>query len=38
MLLLLLETLNPQSFINFFEQYQQYLMECSKTVIKDQVI
>ncbi|ORX51085.1 hypothetical protein BCR36DRAFT_583146 [Piromyces finnis] len=32
------ETLNPQPFINFFEQYQQYLMECSKTVIKDQNI
>ncbi|ORX75434.1 hypothetical protein BCR32DRAFT_92953 [Anaeromyces robustus] len=30
------ETLNPQSFINFFEQYQQYIIECSKTVIKDQ--
>jgi len=30
------EALNPQCFIDFFEQYQQYIIECSKTVIKDQ--
>ncbi|KAG4094023.1 hypothetical protein H8356DRAFT_1695325 [Neocallimastix lanati (nom. inval.)] len=30
------ETLNPQSFIKFFERYQNYIMKCSQTVIKDQ--